>query len=794
MVIGIVFAHIWTVIELIILGSFARTIRMRTALAAIAVGLYACAPAAALLEVTWTQIAAPVIGVAAPELIRTASYTLDPFVEEIIKLLPLAALLLVPVIRRQWSLTDYVLIAAATGGGFGLAEDLYRFSAAAGNTQAIPGGWAVQLTRTYAFVPSILHSLSSWLPVGVAIGPASSRLDAHVAWSALGGLAVGLMMMRRRTAARATAAGLLLCIGLDHAAGNTTYIGSTWLALLAGPLALVARLRGMMPIAALVGAWWLDRQRTTDDLQLLLAAERTATPRLSGTLTAAVARLPWSIGSVDRFVRMRRAYAIERASAGSGAASLTQATVGAARHRVDRELADPRAYHLLVPSSWSADRLHEMVRQPAVGLWLVVLAPPLLWFVLGGWPSMARLQAVMVGSVVWKLVFPIALTGQAWLAWRVFASLRAWPHSRSLPNGDDTALMALRLACGLGALGLGAFSTLRLLAGLSPASSLLAGFHAAEAANRMTPGGGMMMAGTAAAASPPPLPGEAADASAPSSSTSADSSADPAAAPAPAAAPPGRPKAPPAEPRPSPAEQAAAAAKDNAITAAADAIEADQRRQRAIQRAESAGISQAAADPGSDPDVAAAQERARQAHEAADAADRDFDDPWDDAAPKKAAADAAHRDLDRAEADRKAAEDEFWDKKQSDVDAAKAAEEQATNDAFEARTQAAAAQAEADAQARAAEDAAAQSANAAARAADPEGAAADDAAAAHAEAERRANQAFFDTHPATNHDYRDALDQVQAAKEKADAAKAAADAAHAAREGNPSHTTSRRRP
>ena len=42
MILAIVFAQLWGVIQLIILGSLSRTVRVRTVLAAMAVGLYAC--------------------------------------------------------------------------------------------------------------------------------------------------------------------------------------------------------------------------------------------------------------------------------------------------------------------------------------------------------------------------------------------------------------------------------------------------------------------------------------------------------------------------------------------------------------------------------------------------------------------------------------------------------------------------------------------------------------------------------------------------------------------------------
>ena len=78
MILAIVFAELWAVCQLIVLGTFARTIRVRTVLMAVAVGLYACAPLAVLLQVTWISAAAWLSGTSAYQLVRVAAYTADP--------------------------------------------------------------------------------------------------------------------------------------------------------------------------------------------------------------------------------------------------------------------------------------------------------------------------------------------------------------------------------------------------------------------------------------------------------------------------------------------------------------------------------------------------------------------------------------------------------------------------------------------------------------------------------------------------------------------------------------------
>jgi hypothetical protein len=91
MLASIAFAHVWGVLQLIIAASLTRTIRIRTALLALTVGLYACAPAVILLHVIWTRPLSWLTGLSLPPLVQMSSYTLDPVIEEIVKVLPLAA-------------------------------------------------------------------------------------------------------------------------------------------------------------------------------------------------------------------------------------------------------------------------------------------------------------------------------------------------------------------------------------------------------------------------------------------------------------------------------------------------------------------------------------------------------------------------------------------------------------------------------------------------------------------------------------------------------------------------------
>ncbi len=291
MILAIAFAHVWGVIQLIVLGSLSRTVRVRTVLAALAVGLYAIGPLTVLLQLEWIHLVASLLGTPVAHVQGIASYTVDPFLEEALKLLPLTMLmLLIPAVRRQWSVMDCILIAAATGSGYGLAENLYRYAGSPHAAHAVAGGWAIVIGKYTLLVPGVVRTVTSLFPAGTVFVDETIRVNSHLVWSALGGLAVGLIIRHRTRAARLIAGGLLLYIGLDHAAGNAALQRDTWLGYLAPALHALATMGAGMVLAALAAAWWLDRhaQSVGAALEPLLAAERAASSRFAGTLQGCV--------------------------------------------------------------------------------------------------------------------------------------------------------------------------------------------------------------------------------------------------------------------------------------------------------------------------------------------------------------------------------------------------------------------------------------------------------------------------------------------------------------------------
>ena len=782
MVLAIAFAHLWGVIQLLVLGSLARTVRVRTVLAAMAVGLYFIGPLTVFLQLAWIQLAASLTGTPIADMRAIASYTVDPFLEEALKLLPLAMLMLLPTVRRQWSLTDCVLVATATGSGYGLAENLYRYAGSPDLAQAVAGGWAMSIGRYTVLVPGAFNTLTSWLPPGTSFVGDPIRLNSHLVWSALGGLALGVFLRYRTRAARVVAGALFLYTGLDHAAWNASLVPDAWLSLLAKPLGALAAFGGLLAIVALGVAWWLDRR--TPALEPFLAAERAASSRFSGTLEAAFSRLPWSIPWVTGFARARRACHAARAAAPEGADSLLDSLV-AHRDRIDRQLTQPESPPL-IPSGLTLSALKSALRRRSVIISLVLLAPSILFLVVGGWPRTAWIQRLMTGPVAWQLTILIATVSLARVAWGVVAAVRNWSATRRLPIGDDAAIIGLQLACGIGSVGLGGFALLRVLGGLSAGAHLIGNAHGADAANRLKLPDGFALSNSAGSVAPS-LPGRTQPGEAAPPKTKAPAP-DAESAPPQAPSTP-KPQPPPAPPKPPPEDQAAKkAAKEaddaeaRAAKAEADAREAQAFRQKAIRTEDAADIARSTGtDMSNDPGIAEARDRTRKANAASEAADQaalDGDDPWDPNQPNKKAADIFRREAREAAEDQKALEDDFQKRMAGEVESDKEAARNAADAMNAANAKAAEARAAADVAARGADAANNAAARAAARAADPLGTAADTANQEYAAAQANADKAFLNTDHKAYHDAQQAL---ALAKEKADAARAAADAARDAR-------------
>ncbi|MFI7410358.1 PrsW family glutamic-type intramembrane protease [Streptomyces sp. NPDC049627] len=120
-------AALWGVLQLFAISWPARSVRLSTVLLALAAGVYGCGVATALIQLAYTRLYAEQSGQSLVMVVNTTSYTVAPWVEELLKATPLLLAGLSLKVRRQWGLTDFVVVGAALGAGFGLLEAVLRF-------------------------------------------------------------------------------------------------------------------------------------------------------------------------------------------------------------------------------------------------------------------------------------------------------------------------------------------------------------------------------------------------------------------------------------------------------------------------------------------------------------------------------------------------------------------------------------------------------------------------------------------------------------------------------------------
>lgn len=100
----IVLAQLYGVVQLAAVGWAARSVRLGVLLTAVAAGAYGAAVASVALQWMWTRLYAALTGTAVPTVVAVASYTVDPVIEEVAKLLPvLLAWRQSAAVRRQWA-------------------------------------------------------------------------------------------------------------------------------------------------------------------------------------------------------------------------------------------------------------------------------------------------------------------------------------------------------------------------------------------------------------------------------------------------------------------------------------------------------------------------------------------------------------------------------------------------------------------------------------------------------------------------------------------------------------------
>jgi UPF0716 family protein affecting phage T7 exclusion len=295
---------------------------------------------------------------------------------------------------------------------------------------------------------------------------------------------------------------LVALVGADHAAYNydLRHPGDGGLAAhLVAPFVAAQPLLWLWPLLALAAAIvvdvrWLRRARSLAP-DLRLRRERDTTRPGAGLAGYAALGLPWTPLVIARFVGLRRSalYGLKQAGAATGdraglapAVEALLAEAVGARDQFDvadsaaawRGLVRPRMP--MPPATEGGGR--GLRRWWPVALWLVLLTPTLLYYVVGSTPSAAGVQRVLQTRWPFLLLLVVpAVAGLVLLAWQMVQLVRALPAAARTPCGETATRIQLRLGTALGSAGLAGVCLASWLRGTQPAASLMSSYHVLDA-------------------------------------------------------------------------------------------------------------------------------------------------------------------------------------------------------------------------------------------------------------------------------------------------------------------------
>ncbi|TQJ87376.1 PrsW family intramembrane metalloprotease [Streptomyces sp. SLBN-31] len=449
-------AVFWGVLQLFAVSWPTRSVRLSTVLLALAVGVYGCGVATALVQLAYTRLYADQSGQSLVTVVNTTGYTVAPWVEELIKVAPLLLAEGSLKVRRQWGLTDFVVVGAALGAGFGLLEAVLRFGLDADRAMARDGGWIIPDSLSPPYVPGLKQVLTTWLPAPFSQlklgGPAVTETFSHLVLTAMAGLGAGLLWRARGwvrlVSALPVAAAVAYHTVNNYAVQEPASRAAHWLESLDGrawaaPLVCLA-------IAGVVDLRQIHRGKRTVP-GVLLTSERADGDSLGALLRYAAWRPPWSLVIALRYVRLRRSLLYAAASAPTDDAGELHQAVARITTRI--EASDNQ-------DAWRALDIRALLKAARTARgnrrrWLLVIPcvlvlPSLLFLGVGSFTSTAGLQRFFSTGSGPKVLMGFGIAALAWIAYQLAVLLRMWRTASAQPLGELLAIHRFRLGTALG--------------------------------------------------------------------------------------------------------------------------------------------------------------------------------------------------------------------------------------------------------------------------------------------------------------------------------------------------------
>ncbi|MEU6773924.1 PrsW family intramembrane metalloprotease [Streptomyces sp. NPDC046759] len=482
-------AAAWGVLQLFVVSGPTRSLRLSTVLLALMVGVYGCGVATALVQLAYTRLYADQSGQSLATVVNTTSYTVAPWAEELIKVSPLLLVGLSPKLRRQWGLTDFVVLGAALGGGFGLLEAVLRYGLDAHRALVRGGGWIIPDSLSPPYVPGPGQVFTSWLPApfGQAdmTGSPGTQTFSHLVWTAMAGFGVGLLWRGRRWTRLSSILPITVAVVHhtvnNYAAQKPTTHATHWLEILdarawAAPLVCLA-------IAMVVDLRQIHRAKRTVP-GVLLAAERADGDSAGAALRYAAWRVPWSMLIALRYVRLRRSLLYAAASAPLDATEELRHVVAGITARMD--VSDNQR-------AWQGLDIRELLKAVRAARrsrrrWLllipcVLVLPSVLFLGVGSFTSTAELQKFFSTGPGPKILMGFGIAALAWIAYQLSALVRTWRTASIQPTGELLAVHRFRVATALGAATTGALLLWRGFGTAGPGGRAIHTFHLLDALN-----------------------------------------------------------------------------------------------------------------------------------------------------------------------------------------------------------------------------------------------------------------------------------------------------------------------